>query len=238
MDQTFVRAMVDLRDRTLQKSRIAFGNRIAAVENGKDTMDDLTRKLIEKWSDQFAILEKDCEKDLKAYLKDERIIQRMCKVKGLSYILAGKLSSMIDIRRADTISALWRYAGMSVVDGHAEKLVKGEKAHFNRRLKTTCYLVASSFLKCKSPYRQIYDSARQKYENYVHTVACPICKKEIGEPWRDGHKHAAALRKMIKIFLAHLWMVWREQEGLPIREPYVQEQLGHTHISSPEEFGW
>ena len=35
---------------------------------------------------------------------------------------------------------------------------------------------------------------------------------------------------MVKIFLQHYWIVSRMVEGLPTREPYVQEKLGHTTI--------
>lgn len=51
----------------------------------------------------------------------------------------------------------------------------------------------------------------------------------------EGHLHNQALRKMTKLFLSHLWLVWRSAEGLPIREPYVQEKMGHTTIIDPWE---
>ncbi len=44
----------------------------------------------------------------------------------------------------------------------------------------------------------------------------------------SGHVHMQAMRKMIKLFLSHLWLVWREAEGLPITEPYAYSVLGHT----------
>src|SRR5215218_9565114 len=39
--------------------------------------------------------------------------------------------------------------------------------------------------------------------------------------WSDGHVDNAARRKMVKVFLSHLWLVWREAEGLPVSDPYV-----------------
>ena len=47
----------------------------------------------------------------------------------------------------------------------------------------------------------------------------------------------SARRKMIKIFLAHLWDFWREWEGLPRRTPYVEEYGGHITYTR-QEFGW
>jgi hypothetical protein len=47
----------------------------------------------------------------------------------------------------------------------------------------------------------------------------------------------AARRKMVKIFLSHLWVKYREAEGLPISKPYALEYLeGHTHYISPDRF--
>lgn len=63
-----------------------------------------------------------------------------------------------------------------------------------------------------------------------------IVKKTKEEPggvvWK-GHLDMMAMRKMIKLFLAHLWLTWREGEGLPISKPYVSDKLGHKHVISP-----
>jgi len=48
-----------------------------------------------------------------------------------------------------------------------------------------------------------------------------------------GHLDAMALRKMVKLFLSCLWLVWREAEGLPIRDPYIIDKQGHTSVISP-----
>ena len=52
----------------------------------------------------------------------------------------------------------------------------------------------------------------------------------------EGHVHNRALRKMIKLFLAHLWQVWRQAEGLPVPEPYALAELGHSHYLDPWDF--
>ena len=46
------------------------------------------------------------------------------------------------------------------------------------------------------------------------------------------------MRKMIKVFLSHMWMQWRERENLPIRQLYVHEKLGHTTEYERADFGW
>lgn len=50
--------------------------------------------------------------------------------------------------------------------------------------------------------------------------------------WKDtkaGHRHRAAIRYMVKQWLAELYNHWREIEGLEVRPPYHEEKLGHKH---------
>jgi len=225
MDKEILRALVDMRDRTLQKSRIAFGNRISAIERGADIPANGTGELIERWLMRFQLLEDEVDNDIKDIAKEYPIIELATEVKGVGVMLAAKVVAMVDIQRAETVSALWKYAGYGVTNGERDKPTKGEKLPYNKRLKTTCYLIGSSFLKSNSPYRRIYDEAKEYYE--------------LNRPdWTKARRHNAAMRKMIKVWLSHLWEVWRKIEGLPTREIYVKEKLGHTHILRPQEFGW
>lgn len=225
MDQVLLRALVDLRDKTIQKSRIAFSNRMGAVERGADNMDERSYKLLERWMNRFDELEDEIDETIEELVEDEPIVEYAIQVKGIGKMLAAKAICMIDIERDDTVSALWRYAGYGVVDGVKEKPTKGEKLHYNARLKTTCYLIGGSFLKSNSPYRKVYDDAREYYD--------------ANRPdWTKAHKHNAAMRKMIKVWLAHLWLVWRTIKGLSTRPLYVNEKLGHSTYMNPQEFGW
>ena len=220
---TPLRALVDLRN-MLQLNRIAFGNRLSAIERGTDS-GEASKSIIERWVERFQGLEDEADDDIADLVDDMPIVDEMIKVKGIGKLLAAKLISMIDIKEADTVSALWRYCGYAVIDGERERPTKGEKLHYNARLKTTCYLVGTSFLRSASPYRSIYEDARVYYD--------------ANRPdWTKLHKHNAAMRKMIKVYLSHLWVVWRELEGLPVTALYVEEKLGHTHYRTPGEFGW
>jgi len=49
----------------------------------------------------------------------------------------------------------------------------------------------------------------------------------------EGHIHNRALRKMIKLFQACLFLVWREAEGLPPTKPYAIDKLGHDSMIEP-----
>lgn len=224
MDTT-LRTLVDLRDRTLQKSRIAFSNRASAIERGADESNPEADAIIQRWFQRFNELEAEADRDIAQLARHEPIIERMTELKGIGYLLAAKTVAMIDIERAATVSALWRYAGYGVTDGQRDRPVKGTKLPYNVRLKTTLYLIGTSFMRCESPYRAIYDEAREYYE--------------LNRPdWTKAHRHQAAMRKMIKVFLSHLWLEWRTLENLQTRDLWVMDYGGHTHYRQPQEFGW
>lgn len=264
MTDTVLRALVDLRDRQIQKARIQFNNRLAALNNTTDESSGSGQKqVIERWLDVFTTLEKQLDKDIADAVKNVSIFEELGELKGIGPMLAAKMLAMIDIERANTVSALWKYAGYGVgeywTDSNGkikaprsgivydkknkakvrvvpepesdwilqevrDRPVEGYLLCYNKRLKTTLYLVASSFMKSGSPYRLIYDRAKVKYEQTTD--------------WTKGHIHRAATRKMIKIFLSHLWERWRITDGLPIRRAYVLEELGHEMEYTPQEFGW
>jgi transposase len=225
MTDSLLRALVDVRDRQVQKARIQFNNRLSAIQNGTDETDGPQAELCQRWLDRFSIIEAELDKDIAAAVAHAPIYEHLSGLRGIGPMLAAKMIALIDIDRAPTVSSLWRYAGYGVVNGEREKPVKGEKLHYNKRLKTTLYLVATSFLRSNSPYRRIYDSAREYYAANR-------------QDWTKGHQHQAAMRKMTKIFLSHLWQTWRELDGLPVTAPYVHDRLGHDSVFEPVEFGW
>ncbi|OPY76754.1 MAG: hypothetical protein A4E65_03104 [Syntrophorhabdus sp. PtaU1.Bin153] len=102
------------------------------------------------------------------------------------------------------------------VEGKAPKRKRGYHYLFNSRGKTLAWKIGQQFLKQgEDVYRQIYYKQKQK-------------EKQKNPDISDGHAHNRALRKMVKIFLSHLWVEWRTIESLPVREPYAMEYLGHT----------
>ena len=42
--------------------------------------------------------------------------------------------------------------------------------------------------------------------------------------------HRRAIRKVVKLWIACLWAVWREAEGLPVSQPYAISILGHQGL--------
>lgn len=261
---SILRALVDLRDCQIQKTRIQFSNRVSAIEKGNDS--DKQIDVVRKWKKTFKEHEKELDKDIAKSVKEYPIFEYVVKIRGIGPMLAARMIAMIDIKRAVHMSCLWRYAGHSVdtETGKRERNKKGEKSHDNKRLKSTMYNVAISLLKSKSHYSQVYYNAKHYYEqgrNANSPFILDKAKEMVGKTvksrgknkklenveeaaeylaWSKGHIHMASLSKMIKIFLCHLWETWRDLEGLDKRESYVFEKLGHTVDKKykREDFGW
>lgn len=168
------------------------------------------------------------------------------KVKGIGKENIGKVVGQVDIERATTISALWKFAGFSVENGKAPKRAKGEKLSYNSQLRSMCWRLGSSLLRARGKFYNYYlaqkDAYIQRYENQGRTIvpatALPKVdgkKKETDSVISEGHVHNQALRKMIKLFLACLWLTWREAEGLPVTKPYAIDKLGHNSFIDPWE---
>ncbi len=136
-------------------------------------------------------------------------------IKGIGPRLGGMLFALIDVHKAPTVSSLWKFAGLAVVDGQSDRRKAGMKLAYCDALKKTCYLIGDQFIKQNTqPYRQVYDESKEFY-----TRTKP--------DWTKGHCHNAARRRMTKLFLSHLWTEWRRAEGLPVSDPYVAAYLGH-----------
>ena len=97
---------------------------------------------------------------------------------------------------------------------------RGTRSPYDRRAKQVCYLIGAAFLKAGGPYEQFYRRQRAKLD-----------AERPG--WTTIRKHLTCMRKTEKLFLAHLWLVWREAVRLPITDPYgVEDDLGFI---APEE---
>lgn len=264
---------------SIQAERLRNANRRRAVESGVD----IGPSLITLWEDlevQYGDLEDKVSKYFQVAVEAHVIGPWLLSVRGIGSTMAGKLIGLIgDATAFPTVSKLWRYAGMAVnnfcgncrltvplglencprcgqpVRGKAEGKVKGERLHYEPRLKTTLYNVEKQMIMANSPYRRIYDYAYSYYiENRPEWSECRTCKKPLGEcedsvlhssrefrapnkGWSTGHVNRAANRKMVKIFLAHLWEAWYRVTGKPIpRLPYAMDMKGHTGMMHPEQF--
>lgn len=224
--------------------------RLSAIERGasemsdtfeRDIIDELNPKVDDAQSTMIA------EGELAGPIWDWLV-----GIKGIGDHTAAKLLALFnDVAMFPTVSKFWRFSGWAVIDGEIDYCKKGEKSPYNRRLKAECFLVAENFVLQQTPvYVDIYYEEKER-QRQLHPV--PICSEcgtvavQRGQSWvcpeckankRDInftplHLDYRAKRKMIKIFLQHFWLKWREFEGLPVSGPYVQDILGHTGIIKP-----
>lgn len=210
----------------IQRERIAFSLRRQQMErDGNGSLESPGYKLAIDYESRFLYFEQTILGDIERYATELPIVDQLIKIKGIGKLLAAKIAAPIDITIADTVSSLWKYAGYAVNDqGKSDRPTKGERLHYNPSLKSTLYVVASSMLRANSPYRRVYDRSKEQYQGKTD--------------WTKQHIHFASNRKMIKMFLSHLWLVWRQMEGLPVTQPYVHDVMQHTHYETPAEYGW
>jgi hypothetical protein len=212
-------------------------------------------------SDAARDQEKEIEKSLKKVLKRFPIYNEwLVKVKGVGTIAAAQIIGNIDIYKATTVSKIWQYCGLnpSMVIGkkrvenkdgtfklvptttmiRGDKLTAGFVAPFNKNIRTAlCGVLADGFIKAQAPYAMThYYPYKERLAQSLNmtTEIKTAGSKPVQVAWMDakpGHRDRAAKRKMIKMFLADLYSVWRALEGLEVRPPYQEQYLGHKHAS-------
>ncbi len=101
------------------------------------------------------------------------------------------------------------------VHGKSPKRKEGYHFLFNTKGKTLAWKIAQQFIKQGDDvYKDIYYKEKEK-------------QARLNPELKKGHIHNRAMRRMVKVFLSHLWEAWRKVEGFDTRPPYVIEKLGH-----------
>ena len=168
-------------------------------------------------------------------IRDEQIwTEWLVGVKGVGPCITGGLLAWVGYCETfETVSKVWKFCGMDVKDGIAPRRQRGVKLTFNPALRTLCWKAGESFVKQGDGYRDLYLAEKTRLHGLYPEPAPydpPRLKKDKSPLLRhtDGHLHAMAKRKVVKVFLSHYWQTARRMRDLPIREVYALEQLGHT----------
>ena len=236
-----LKVLIDGREQ-LRKFVNSCGNRILAMKRGTDLLDQITHDFLEgqqkDGSKELGRIDRRIAKHLKTM--DHPFIDAAIKIRGLGPNTIAYLMAYVDINKADHASSLWAYCGYDKASH--ERYEKGTSGGGNKNLRTVLYTMADSMIKTRSAYRDIYDREKDKLSVSEKVTKSRNTQGKLIEcMWKDTkpcHRHGAAMRKMIKIFLAHVWHVWRSVENLETNLPYIQEKLGHTGIIQAEEMGW
>ncbi len=236
-----------------QKLRIHLSNQINAIhrEAKKNDTKEEPHELIMLLFNQYRTVEDNIKRALGYYIQGHPIFWFFDQTLGVGPVIASGLCAHIDIQKAITAGAIWRFAGIDPT----QTWQKGEKRPWNASLKTLCWKLGDSFVKISGRedafYGQIYrkrkeqeitlnekgvfsDQAQKALEtkNFRENQTKKIYESGKLPP---GHLDARARRYAVKLFLSHLHQRWREQEGLPLTKPWIIEHGGHSHYIEPPQ---
>lgn len=206
-------------------------------------------------------------KEVKKVAKVDRLAAAALKVKGIGpvtvshclvYIdLAGKKPELdekgfpkfekdgtpilTDTDLARHASSLWKYVGLDKASH--ERYEKGTAGGGNKSLRTVLYTMATAQIKVNGAYRGVYDQVKGRLEASEKITKSRNTQGQLVEcRWCDTkpcHRHGAALRAIMKHFLADYWFVGRTFLGLETSALYPEAILGGSHRTiMPVERGW
>lgn len=229
---------------TMQADRIRANNQVRQ-------MDTEPHDVLGWLATQSTILEKSVHAALDVYSAAHSVGARMRTVRGVGPVIAAGLLAHIDITRAPTAGAIWRFAGLNP----DLEWKKGQKRPFNASLKTLCWKLGESFVKVSNHedafYGQLYkerkdaeiakneagdfaDQAKAKLEKFKISKTTDAHKAYAGGKLPPAHIHARAKRYAVKMFLSHLHEIWhKEHYGVAPPAPYVMVHAGHVHKLEP-----
>lgn len=234
----------------MQDNRIRADGQIRSIEKGETPE---PHAVLDWLSTQNSALENQIKNALHKYALSKPIGEWMLSICGIGPVISAGLMAHIDINKAIGAGNIWRYAGLDPT----VEWKKGEKRPFNATLKTLCWKIGESFIKVSSNekdfYGQIYkerkamEQAKNERGDFKEQAEAKLAKYKIGKTtdayksYIEGrlppaHIHARARRYAVKMFLSHLFEVWRQIEGLTVTKPFALTLNGHTHYIAPPNF--
>jgi len=221
-------------------------NQILAYKRRTDDLNPETLEWLEAQQAPLQALLKDRDANLAKYVKELAKTDPLAKaalgVPGIGPVTVGYCLTYIDIAAARHASCVWAYAGLHKASH--ERYTKGETSGGNKTLRTALFTMADSQMKTRGAYRGVYDNMKSRLEKSEKITKTRPTEGTslVNCAWKDtkpGHRHGAALRAIMKHFLADYWSVARQIAGLPAEALYPEAILGGSHRTiQPEERGW
>ena len=239
-----LKAVVDDRKQVMMLKNKS-NNQLLAYKRKTDHLQPSTVKWLEEQSKalqkELAKRTRAVEKAVKDYGKLDPFAMSALGVDGVGACTVALCLVYIDLTKARHASSLWSYVGLDK-PSHG-RYAKGEASGGNKTLRTALYTMADSMIKTRGAYRYIYDQVKERLENSDKITKSRNTKGELIEcAWKDTkpcHRHGAALRAVMKHFLADYWFVGRELLGLDNGPCYAEAQLGGNHKTvDPKTRGW
>ena len=230
-----------------QEVKNEFAGRLRAAEEIEEFPEE-RKKELDDYRKKLESAEAGLLKIIKPYLFEYPVYGNfLLNIRGCAERMSACLiTSIKDIKKFPTVSKLWAYSGLHLIDGAAVKRKKGEKAYWNGFLKSKLYVLAGCLIKqnfdaeTHEPlkYRKLYDDYKHRM---THRDKCHLTKeqhaksKDASPTWlangcTKGHVENMAMRYLEKMFLQDLWLAWYEAEGVePPTRPYAEAILGKKH---------
>lgn len=239
-----IAALVDMYYR-VQEHRIALGNQAGALAKvGSSTA------LLDHFHGQLSTLERQVTSALEAWTDaDPSAVWAKSQV-GVGPVLAAAAVAKIDVEKAKTAGAVWRYFGLDP----SVRWGKGERRPWDADAKVLAWKIGDSFVKVSGRadafYGKVYrerkefEVARDLAGGNASVAAQTLTDRNIKDAatrkiYEAGNLPAGRLdlrarRYAAKLFLAHLWEVMYENHfGEKPPSPYPIAHLGHVHKIDP-----
>jgi hypothetical protein len=244
LERAEIRELTELYYR-LQEHRIALDNQAAAL-----TRDGRPVALIDHFGDQMRTLERQVVAVLDAWTDDDIPAKWAKGQVGIGPVLAAGCCAHIDIERAATAGAIWRFFGLDPTVTWR----KGERRPWNADAKVLAWKIGDSFVKVSGRPDAYYGQLYRKRKTYeldrdtagtnADTAARTLTERNISDKatraiYENGHLPAGRLdlrarRWAVKLFLAHLHHVMHvDRYGEPPPLPYPIAHLNHAHYLEP-----
>jgi len=127
----------------IQKLRVGARNKESAHERSTDILADPV--LITEMKQRLERLERESARVLREFAQARPLGRWAMSIAGVDAVIAAGLLAHIDVARAQTAGAIWRFAGL--LDPKLQPWERGQKRPWNARLKTLCYKLGESFKK-------------------------------------------------------------------------------------------
>ena len=178
-------------------------------------------EIIDQMVQTLSSIDQIVKRPLTNFIGDSQVGQWAMSQYGIGPVLTAGLLSHIDITKANTAGAIWRYAGF---DPNASK---SSKTAYNGELKNICWKIGVNFSKYSNRSQCFYGklylqdlNRRTENNNSLH----PLNSFENSHKLAEDHIDAQARRFAVKIFLSHFHAIaYEEHYGIKPDRP--------THIS-------
>jgi len=159
------------------------------------------------------------------------------KVRGVSPMLLAKVMGRCDIEKFTTLGKARAHAGLAP----NQKRVRGQKLDYDAELKMALWIIVRQLIFAGGVYYDKYKKQKEYYTKReeskgVRVIPTPQGKMEkIEQPgvMYLGHIDNMAKRWLARLFMDHLVYVWRQAEGLELREPWCFEYGHHKTFIPP-----